>query len=86
MKEKVTSVSTDKSVSVYIDEILHLHINKSNLNGLHSYIEEKKDNNEMYRCKYYIQIVFNNGNDILAEYETKELWVEILRTLSKLID
>jgi hypothetical protein len=89
MKDKITSINTNKSVSVYIDEILHLHINKSNLNCLHSYIEEKNTFIQGQKGNidfYYIEIVFNNGKEILAEYETKELWIQILRTLSKLID
>lgn len=68
----------DNIISIFINKLLHLKINISYVDAIHSYIEDE----EVYKFK--IDIHFKNKETLLKlEYDTKEKWEKILNILNE---
>ena len=74
---KVTSQFTAASVKIYINNILHIHFERSKFLGLSSwqYISEGG--------LYYIEITLQGGI-ISTDYDQEVIWLTILAELDKL--
>lgn len=65
---------TYQDIKIFIDDLLHLAVKRQGLIGIQSWVAG---------TNFYI-IEFQIGEDsIIAEYERKEVWEEILRELGK---
>lgn len=71
---KVKVTNDAENLKIYIDDLLHTSIVKSEFAGFCSY----KQNNV-----YYIEIWKPKGKRELLVHETRELWVDILKKLDE---
>jgi hypothetical protein len=74
---KVTSKSDSENIRIYLDNLLHLRIPRDKNIKLQSWVD--------FSTKlHYIQIWCVNHSDRF-EYENRQLWVDILMELDKII-
>jgi len=66
---------TIKDLRIYIDGLLHVHLLSKNYVGMQSWIDGDKT--------YCIELTVSEGKNILMSYDSKELWVELLKLLDK---
>lgn len=76
--KKVTILSSIESIRIYIDELLHLHVHKSEYVGLQSWHQTDKD----YTNKYCIEIVCKTTS-ITVEYQDINIWKSVLQLLDQ---
>ena len=79
MKNKVTAKKDFRSFRVYIDGLLHMCVPTQEFAGLKTWVDG--DDN----CTYFIEFNLKSGGLLTTEYESKELWVEILKQLDDII-
>lgn len=71
---RITFSQDYSTFKVYIDSIVHIHIQKKSFQGYQSYKQEGT---------YYIEIYLNDKVKVLVGYDRKEVWKEVLETLDK---
>lgn len=69
---KVKVTTNFYSLTITIDDYIHLKVKMKDIYGYQSWSDRKDNNTIQYYCK--------NGN-ITCEYRDKELWKEILKQL-----
>lgn len=74
-KPKPEAKSSSTDIRIYIDGLLHIKIPKDRNTKINSWIE--KDS------KIYNIEIWSVGHTVGLEYDTKELWCEILELLDK---
>lgn len=79
MANKITCFRDYYHLKIYINGILHIHLNMENHDGLQSWYEGSGHRN------YFIEFYRKEGEPILTGYDLKENWVEILNLLDKYI-
>lgn len=86
---KVKLVECSKSFRVLINDITHLQLRYEGLIGFKSYIDDKvlvHENGLKVKSKeYFIEFYYDNSVVVKCDYESKELWEEIIRLVNKLI-
>lgn len=60
-----------------MDGKLHLLFKEENINGIQSWVVSEN--------KYLIEISMKEGDAIVAEYKTRELWEEMLNHIDKIV-
>ncbi len=73
---KCSVKNQDNKIEILIDDTPHLILKRSELIGIQSWIEGEEHKT------YYIEFYFQT-RDILAEYNEKEKWQSVLKSLDK---
>jgi hypothetical protein len=73
LKEQIVIKSEFSVLKIFIDETLHLYLDKDKLLGIQSWIS-----NDKYLIEYTLI-----GNTITTEYNSHEKWVFILNLLNE---
>lgn len=71
MTTKITCKTGPVDIRIYFDEILHLHIDKTDLICIQSWYMTKTD--------YRIELYFKEGNPVILEYDSMEKWKSVLK-------
>lgn len=74
---KVRAAAGFECISVHIDGLLHLWIERQKLLGMRSYIE---DNGSLYGIVFAM-----DGGNIEVEYDTREKWEAVLKAVEPLL-
>lgn len=75
---KITCTRVFSSLKVYLNGILHIHIDLTNHEGLTSWYET----NGKHKL-YFIEFCRKNGSAITVEHDSFENWKEILRVIDE---
>lgn len=78
LKIKPTVELKYNRIVIKFNGLLHVTFKRSNLISIQSW--RQGENN------YYIEYLFNEGNPLLTDYDSKEKWEEILKELEKVLD
>jgi hypothetical protein len=62
-------------IRIYINNILHLQVIFKDHDGIQSWLEGTK------KVTYFIEYYRKNNEPIITQYDSKELWLEILKQL-----
>lgn len=67
----------DNYFKIFIDDLLHVSIKRTELIGLQSWLTDEENG-----CWYYIEYILKN-REILTGYDKRDTWTKILTLLDK---
>lgn len=68
-------------LKIYINDILHLAINREKLDNVHTW---KNDTND--QSVYYLELFYNNGTRVMTEYNNAEKFKSIIKLIDDNLD
>jgi hypothetical protein len=74
MALKIQVIRTFDAIRVMFNDIIHLHIVRSDLVGMQAWIREPES-------RWYIEYTFRNGAMIQCDYDSEEKWRGILEQM-----
>lgn len=77
MKPKIECFRDYYHLKIYINGLLHLHLNMENHDGFQSWYEGNK------KRIYFIEMCRKQGEPILLGYDDLEIWETILKLLDE---
>lgn len=82
MENKITCVRDHYHIKIYIDNVVHLHLDYENHDGFQSWFDGNgKDKQKVYSIEFYRK----QGEPILTQYDSRKIWEDILKVLDKKI-